>query len=258
MVFLWCFCGVLVLFTTFCLIFGLSVSHMPGNHIMLYQKADNGKMSGRADGNVYMRNGRVRGMTVPALVRNAYTAIARSNFSNGSSSAWAALTDDQRQSWNDATGHTTTDRFGNVIPIKGKELYVQCYANCKLCGTTVPATYPDLLKPPALESLSGTASVAGTSNSLVFTPTPLAAHLNAIIYAVAPKRATIYRPSQSLYRLITTFVPTTASPVDIYANYNAKYSVPLAGQRIFARVIIIDDRSGFASAKVDCNYIVGA
>src|SRR5688572_2899067 len=50
-------------------------------HAILYIFAFNGKVSGRMDGNVLMRNGRGRGFSVPALVQNSYTMTARGRFS---------------------------------------------------------------------------------------------------------------------------------------------------------------------------------
>lgn len=225
---------------------------------MLYQYADNGKKSGRADGNVYMRNGRVRGMTVPSYVSNDATSRARADFSNGSSAAWAALTDAERLSWMGATGHFVSNRFGVLKEISGKELYVQCFANCALVGTTPPDTYPDLLKPLALESLSGAASAGGGTNALTFTATPQPANRHIIVMATSQKRATIYRPGKSLYRLVSATAAAPISPLSIFADYLAKFGALTAGQKIFVRCHVIDDRSGFASASVDAVYTVAA
>lgn len=197
-------------------------------------------------------------MTVPALVRNAYTAVARAGLAAGSGAGWAALTDEQRQSYINATGVFRSDRFGNPQPVKGKELYVLAFQNLLHTGAGPQNTWPDLVSPQPLNALSGAASVAGTSNDLTFATTPLPANMHALVYATAAKRPTIYRPSQSAYRYIAHFAPATASPFDIYAAYNAKFGIPVAGVRIFVRVVIVDARSGLASAKVDTNYIVGA
>src|SRR5437016_9674634 len=47
----------------------------------LYIFGFDGKVSGRMDANVLMRNGRGRGFRVPSLVRNAYTTAVRASLS---------------------------------------------------------------------------------------------------------------------------------------------------------------------------------
>lgn len=222
----------------------------------LYQYADNGKKSGRWDGNVYMRNGRTRGMTVPSLVRNAYTSAARSNFSNGSSAAWAALSDEERISWNNATGIFVSDRFGMPVALKGKELYVRCFANCAMVGTTPPGIFPDLIPPSALSEFDIAADDSASSLILNFEATPIPANTHAIVYATPLKRPTIYRPAQSQYRLITSLPPATATAADVGTDYESKFGDIVAGARIFARIKMVDARSGFESARVDANTIV--
>src|SRR5262245_32873673 len=86
-----------------------SLRSHPESLCMLYLWANNGKMSGRADGNVYMRNGRTRGFRVPSLVRNAYTSLVRSIFT-GFSQAFSNLTSDQILSW-DNFSYVKSNRF---------------------------------------------------------------------------------------------------------------------------------------------------
>lgn len=224
----------------------------------LYEFANNGKFSGRQDGNVMMRNGRSRGMTVPALVRNAYTSLARGSFSSGSSAAWAALTDAERISWNNASGIFVSDRFGHPVALKGKELYVRCFTNCALCGTVVPNTFPDLIPPLALTSLNVVFDDSAVTAIVDFDATPIPANIHAIVYCTAPKRPTIYRPSQSAFRMVTNFPPTTATGADIATAYNTKFGAFTTGQRIFTQIKMIDDRSGFESARVQADSTVVA
>lgn len=223
---------------------------------MLYLKADNGKLSGRADGNVYMRNGRVRGFTVPALVRNAFTSIARTNLAS-MSSAWNALTEVQRLTWLNANGIFRSDRFGNPVEIKGKELFVLCNTNLLNVGSPTLTDFPVISIPPVgLTSLSGAASVGGGTNVVVFTATPISANEKLLVFATAPQRAGVSRPSQSAYRLIQATAISAASPINIFANYNAKYGVPTVGTKIFIRVVSVAIGSGLTSAKTDANYVV--
>lgn len=227
----------------------------PDNN-MLYQKADNGKLSGRADGNVYMRNGRVRGMRVPALVRTAATATARSRFSTASSAAWAALSDDDRQNWNDHIVYFKTNRFGVPVGVKGKEAFVRTYTNCQACGVTFSGPIPLGFPPEALESFSGAAASGAGTFTATYTATPLAANCHVRIFATAQQKETIYRPKNSAYRSIFVSAAAAASPANIFAAYTAKFGSLVATGKIFLRAIVIDETTGFSSAPVEADLFV--
>ena len=157
---------------------------------MLYQFANNGKLSGRASGNVYARNGRVRGMTVPKLVQNSNTQRVRSMFGTNSSS-FRNLTADQIKAWNEASGFATVDRFGNEVNLTGKTLFVSLNQNLKLVAA------PALTFPPAPVGVIGLTSLtiapdngAGTFK-VDFLATPVPADSAMLISATAPVSKTI-------------------------------------------------------------------
>jgi len=226
-------------------------------YAMLYSVANNGKFSGRADGNVYMRNGRIRAFTVPALVQNAYTSLQRSIFS-GLSSGWNGLTDAQRRSFIDATGFFTSDRFGNQIPVKGKELYVRLNGNLTDIGMTLLTEAPIPEAIPGITSLTATIDDSGNTFSLAFQPTPTDATVTHLVYATAQLSPGVYRPGASQFRLINVIDPSQATPVDINAAYVTKFGAPLTGRKIFVKLVPVNINTGQAGIGIIASSIVVA
>ena len=216
---------------------------------MLYQFANNGKLSGRASGNVYARNGRVRGMTVPKLVQNSNTQRVRSMFGSNSS-AFRNLTADQIREWNGVKGFTTVDRFGNEVILSGKTLFVALNQNLKLVGATPITSPPSPVGVIGLSSLSAAADGTNDTLILTFAPTPLPAGFAMLISATAPMSKTITRPGRSAFRDVVVKPAGTASGIDIYTEYSDRLGDFSAGQRIFIRILIVSTVTGQASASI--------
>lgn len=220
----------------------------------LYLFADNGKKSGRTGGNVYMRNGRTRGFRVPALVRNAYTSIARTTLATFSS-MWNTLTESERLSWLTSAGAIVSDRFAQPVLIKGKNLFVQLNANLFYAGQPPITDAPFIAGVSGLSSL--TAAIAdGGAKTISYTPTPTLAGQTGLVFATGAKNAGVYRPSQSAFRLIGVIPPGTAAPFDINAMYVAKFGEPATGQRVFIQVKMVANDSGLESAITQADTIV--
>lgn len=233
------------------------VSHARSD-IMLYQKADNGKLSGRADGNVYMRNGVVRGMKVPSLVRNDATGAARAGLS-GFSGAWNSLNALERGSWNSATGNFRSNRFGVPVEIKGKALFVKFNQQLLYAGQSQQDAYlPGVIPPSPLTHLGSAAAAGAATMTLGFDANPVPASTYMILFATAQFSAGTYRPSQSAYRYIKTLVPTDTTGMSIYTEYTTKFGALVAGTKIFLRAYMVSDPSGKASAVQDGSTIVAA
>jgi hypothetical protein len=217
---------------------------------MLYLLANNGLLSGRASGNVYQRNGRLRGFKVPALVQNGYTAAARTRFGQNSSD-WNSLSDDERYTWNNMSGYSTTDRFGRTIPLVGKQLFVSLNNNLAAVGISTMSEAPM----PALVDQILTLAVSDfdlsdTELALGFTPTPTAATVKHILFATAPQSAGTSKPNKSKYRQIAVIPGATATGVDYGAEYVSKFGYPPLGAKIFVKLIPIDTLTGNAGVPI--------
>jgi hypothetical protein len=228
-------------------------SHTTGNLAMLYSLANNGKLSGRADGNVYMRNGRIRGMRVPSLVQNAYTQTQRSNFGSLSSS-WNALTQEQQLSWINARGFFMSDRFGNSVEVSGKELYVRLNQNLFNVGVAPITTAPLPTDVAGPTELTITADISSTTLDVAFTPNPTGHAV--LLFATSPQSAGTFRPGASKYRLIASLGAGTASPYDAWAQYVAKFGTPSSGSKVFIKTVPINEVTGQAGAACIGSAIV--
>jgi hypothetical protein len=227
------------------------------NYAMLYSVANNGRFSGRADGNVYMRNGRIRAFRVPALVQNGYTALQRSIFS-GLSSGWNGLTEAQRLSFINAEGFFTSDRFGNQVPVKGKELYVRLNGNLTDIGAALLTEAPIPAAVPGITQLQITVDDSSNTFLLQFTPTPTDATVEHLVYATSQLSPGINRPGASQFRLISVLANGTVSGADINAAYVVKYGAPLTGRKIFVKLVPVNNTTGQAGVGIIASSIVVA
>lgn len=221
---------------------------------MLYLLANNGKLSGRADGNVYMRNGRVRGFVVPSLVQNTYTQTQRVQLGL-ISAGWRALTNAEQLGWNNLSSLFRSDRFGNPVEVKGKAAYVLLNMNLFNIGASPITAAPVLVDVPVITDATLTATVAGGIISIAYTPTPTSAAVDHLIYATAPQGAGIFKPSQSKYRLIGVLANTSASPQVFTAEYAAKFGAFAAGQKIFIKIVGINNSTGQAAPALQISDI---
>lgn len=216
---------------------------------MLYSLANNGKLSGRADGNVYARNGRVRAMKMPSLVQNSNTQRVRSMF-GANSSAFRSLTVDQINAWNTASGFSTVDRFGNEVLLTGKTLFVALNQNLKLVGAAPITAPPTPIGVIGLSMLDAQPDAGNRDFLLDFLATPVPAGCSMLISATAPLSKSISRPGRSAFRVVAVKPAATATGVDIWADYVDKFGTPAVGTRIFVRVQIISTVTGQASASI--------
>lgn len=226
-------------------------------YAILYSFANNGKLSGRADGNVYMRNGRVRGMKIPRLVQNTYTALQRSSFS-ALNAGWRALSAANQAAWNAATGWSAIDRFGKVVALTGKTLYVTVNrALSNVGGTPLSAPAAQVgTTPPVTFTMNG--SLAAGHFKATYTATPVAASNAWLIMATSPRSAGIFRPGKSQYRVVTFLAAAAASPQDKTVAYSNKYGTPVAGQKVFFKVIAVNTATGEQGAAFLGSYTVTA
>lgn len=213
---------------------------------ILYLFGFDGKVSGRMDGNVLMRNGRGRGFVVPALVQNAYTAAIRSTFSNYSQ-GFRALTAGQILAWSAFT-MTAVNRFGKSIQISGKECYVRLNQNLEDIGASA-ITDPPVLAGTTNVALASAAMAAGAGTATI-TFSGHVASCRYIVFATSAQSPGVSRPSASKFRIITTFTSAAVSPLSVSAAYITKYgAIPAAGAKVFFKVVAVNSTTGEKSAS---------
>lgn len=226
----------------------------------LYQFANNGLVSGRTGGDVKMRNGRSRGMKVPALVRNAYTGGARGLLAT-LSSLFRTLGADNITQWNNYQIRTS-DRFGVMHNYHGKTAFVQIGANLTYVGSSYRATPP----PPSASNPSSVplVSVDITTSTPQFklnTGGISDVGTQGLIYATKVLSGGISRPSKSAYRLIGFVDFATDTSFDLLPFYEAKFGALSSANndgKIFVQVRNINDTTGLSSALTQVDGIVTA
>lgn len=217
---------------------------------MLYIIADNARKSGRADGNVYQRNNRIRRWVYPAKVINVFTSTVR-GFLSFISAAWNGLNDEERGSWYPVPPIIGSNRFGMPVEIKGKTLFTQRNMNLANIGEAVTNFFNinTVFTAPIISNVTAT-QTAGVLDGLdvVFDPA-IETNAKVIVEATPPLSAGTSRPSENMFRNIktpgTALDNTDTSPVDILALYIARFTSSVsAGQKIFVRFKTIDKLSG--------------
>jgi hypothetical protein len=214
---------------------------------MLYMYADNGKKSGRADGNVYMRNGRIRAMRVPSLVRNGYTTGVRSLFASFSSS-FRSLGTGVIKAWN-AFSYSNSDVFGRAKTVSGKQAFVGLNQNLSNIGA------PTIDAPPTLAGASAQTAAGMTISigdaTIAFDEYGAAnAEMHYLVFATAPQSTGVSRPSASAFRIITsqTNLSTGGNDALLYAAYVTKFGEPPLGSQVFITWKGINKTTGEAIA----------
>lgn len=222
----------------------------------LYQFANNGLVSGRTGGDVKMRNGRSRGMKIPALVRNSYTTRSRSILST-LSTMFRSLTIDQIKAWNNYEVKTS-DRFGVIHNYKGKTAFVRLNANLAYIGRPAESLPPSpTATAPDSVPLNAPVIVPNTSITLHYVTTTVGAP-TALIYATRALSAGISRPSKSAFRLIGTFDPNSGTSVAITTEYEAKFGAGSYNSdgKLFFQVRSIEQDNGLSSALTQVDAVI--
>jgi hypothetical protein len=222
---------------------------------MKYSMAENTKKSGRADGNVYMRNNVIRGMRMPANPQTPAQSVQRGNFSTLSGN-WNGLTEAQRAAWN-AFQINTFDNLGHPVQITGKTAYVLLNRNLFNAGQPFIDTPPVGARGPiAPSSVTLTADESSPTFSVAFTDTPIPGTATWLVFATASQTPGTYKPGRSKFKLITALAAGAASPQDVTAEYTAVFGAPVANASAFIRLVAIDNLSGYAAPGVTDRAIV--
>lgn len=223
---------------------------------MLVIAADDKKFSGRADGNVYLRNGVVRKMAFFGKVLNAFTSAAKAVFANYNSQ-WRNLTQSQMRTWLNYETFVS-NRFANQVKVTGKTAYVQLNVNiANSGGTEIDVAPSKAVTPPTYIALTGLIAdaSAGTVN---ITYVINAGAPTAFIYATKPLSAGVFKPSASAFRLVSIGDFTAASPLLFGTDYTNRFGAITgeAGSKIFVRVVNVDSVSGLTSIANEVETVI--
>lgn len=222
---------------------------------MKYIIADNAKKSGRASGNVYMKNNVIRGFTMPANPQTPAQSVQRNDFGTRSSDWNTLLTDSQRKAWNNFV-ISGFDRLGLPVSVSGKQAYVLLNRNLFNAAQTAIAVPPIARGPVAPTDLTLTATAAGPVFTIAWTTGAIPANTTWLVYATTTFSPGTYKPGKSKFKLIKALPAATATPNTLATAYSAVFGSPVAAGSIFVRVVAVNNLSGFASAGLTARAIV--
>lgn len=225
-------------------------------YAMLYIMGDNGKKSGRASGNVYLRNGRMRGMAFFATTLNSFTSLAKSIFAFYSAN-WKNLTDAERLTW---TGFEkfVSNRFAESVKVTGIQAYKALNTNIANSGGTSIDTAPSKsATAPAYIPLIGAVANASTGN-ISITYSAYSDASTAFIFATKPLSAGVAKPSKTAFRLVSIGDFTVASPIAFGTDYTNRFGAITSqkGARIFIRVVAVNNTNGLTSIANQISTVI--
>jgi len=170
------------------------------------------------------------------------------------SQAWRALAAASIEAWNAAVSEfSTTDIFGDLRQPTGKNLFTRLNANLNSVGI-VP-----IIAPPA---------VAGVTPAIV---TGVSVAVGAATYDIAFTGDTVGMSYQiwatpslsagvsfvkSQYRQIGSVAGGGGSPYSFAADYVAKFGAPAVGQKVFAKMVAVNETTGEKSTGSTAATIV--
>jgi len=188
--------------------------------------------SGKIGGHVLSRNAGgayIRTKVTPINPQTIAQTKQRANFAQITTS-WGSLTDAQRSSFVDAvSSFAKTDVFGDLKTPTGKALYQRLNLNLLNTGQTLltQAPLPDVVL--GAEAVSADAGL--TAQFMTITTNGDTTGNKVIIYATDKlSQGTTFVKNK--LRQLVVFAGQAAGAFDFWAEYLAKYSIPVVGDNI--------------------------
>lgn len=215
--------------------------------------------SGKIGGHVASRNragAYIRTKVTPVNPQTSAQLAVRNRLGTRSQ-AWRGLTDPQRAAWNGAVASfARTDIFGDLKNPTGFNLYQQLNNNLAAVGVAPIAAPPQ----PAAVLTVGITSItpaAGTGLIPMVMTGAVPALTSVKVFATAPQSPGVSFV-KSEYRLITTLAPAAATPVALGAAYQAKFGTWLVGQKLFFKIVFVNNTTGQQSLPIQVATISAA
>lgn len=208
----------------------------------------NGMTFSRNRGGAY-----VRSKVSPIQPVSWYSAAARAGFTSASERWAASLSQTQRNDWEAfALLHPVINVFGDSIVLCGHAMYVQINARNIMLGKTpidAPVTPWSTYSPVSLALVAENTSDALTKLSFAIGRAMEATEL--LLCSATPVIDPGRTPQKSQYKLLNILgaATYTATPVEVFADFNARYGAltVAAGAKIACKIQVLDFGSGAVS-----------
>jgi hypothetical protein len=215
--------------------------------------------SGKIGGHVASRNragAYIRTKVTPVNPSTSAQLTVRQRLTNFSQ-AWRGLTEAQRAAWNAAVGaYARTDVFGDLKNPTGFNLYQRLNNNLNAVGQAA-LTLPPIVDEVLTVNFTALAGAAGASTLALTLSGAVPAGTSMKVFAtpgVSPGISFV----KSEYRLIAVEAPAAASPVAEGADWETKFGDLVAGQKVFVKVVFVNNTTGQESNAQQLSTIVAA
>jgi hypothetical protein len=216
------------------------------------------EMRNKLNGSVFSKNrsgNYLRNKVTPVNPQTSAQTARRSVLTYLSQN-WPALTQSQRDSWNNAVmNFQTTDIFGDLKTPSGINLYQRLNGNLASAGQSYLTTPPAPSTLPANDFNSLAADSATGDIDMGFVSGSVPAGTTIVIEAtgnMSPGR----NFAKSEYAQIGTIAATTALPFNAGSLWSAKYGTLVAGQKVFFRAFFVDNTTGLKTQSVALSAII--
>lgn len=182
-----------------------------------------------------------------AAVRAIFADIAQS---------WSALTEAQRQEWNEAVPNFEhTDIFGDTITPTGFNLHQQLNLNLQAIELPVIVSPPAPADPQSLTNLSLDFNMAGNSLEVSSTEA-IETTTDFLIRATAGLSAGVSFV-KSEFKTLQVATDADAFPIDIQTAYDAVFGgIPPDGTKVFAEMVGVHNISGQRGSGIKASFII--
>lgn len=208
-----------------------------------------GQVASKNRTGAYMRN-----KVTPVNAQTSFQMAARQELGS-LSSAWSELTQSQRDAWNGAVeNYQKTNIFGDQVKPTGKNLFTGLNRNLKNVDEAQIDVPSSPVEFPVIEFNELTVSTSAVTADI--SPEVIPAGFTPLWFATAPQS-----PGKSFvkseYRMIgTTEAPDGPEGWDLTSIYTARFGNPVAGQKVFVKMVLVSTGSGQKGVPVEANAIV--
>lgn len=193
-----------------------------------------------------------RTRAIPVNPSSSFQQAVRTRLQENSA-AWRALTAEQRTGW-DVLGAqmTRTDSLGQTYTLTGAQAYASVNNNRLAAGDAVISAAPALITPDPVTF--GAITLTAAAHTVAYVETPLGAGERLFLYA--SKQRSAGRNYEGDLRLLQVSAAAAASPADIETAYNARFGLPVVGNRVFYSISRYS--GGFLSTPSVTSAVVSA
>ena len=217
--------------------------------------------SGKIGGHVASKNragAYIRTKTTPVNPQTGYQTQVRNRLST-LATAWAGLTDAQRNGWNNAVGtFKSTNVFGDVVNPSGFNLFQKLNNNLAKINVAQINTPPVPVALPAFTTVTLTPAAGAQTIGMAFTATPIPAGVSVRVSAT-PAMAAGKTFVKNQFRFVSLIAAAAASPFALGAPYITRLgAVGAAGKRIWVKTEFVSLTTGQVGVSQIFSAVIAA